>query len=52
MGYSMYSSILPLVQLAQVTLGHPKDVKKEERVVLLWSELLTLSLSLTFMQQW
>lgn len=27
----MLSSILPLVQVAQVTLGPPKDVKKEER---------------------
>ena len=29
--YSMFSSVLPLVQMAQVTLGHPKNVNKEER---------------------
>lgn len=34
--YSMFSSVLPLVQMAQVTLGHPKDVNKEERKKSTW----------------
>lgn len=34
--YSMFSSVLPLVQMAQVTLGHPKDVNKEERKKTMW----------------
>lgn len=34
--YSMFSSVLPLVQMAQVTLGHPKDVNKEERKKSVW----------------
>lgn len=29
--FTMFRSVLPLVQMAQVTLGHPKDVNDEER---------------------